>query len=189
MFGRKPRPDQARQADEQLMLACLPRLRRYARALVGDRNAADDLVQDTLERGWQKLDSWQRGSDMRPWLFAIMHNLHADQRRKPALVTVELDEAELASAYIMPAERSLALDLEAAMQLLPAEQREILLLVVLEDMRYEEVAGTLGIPVGTVMSRLSRARERLRLLMDGGKSGKGARPDLAAAATALKVVK
>lgn len=186
MFGRKAKNDQARQADEQLMLACLPRLRRYARALVGDRNAADDLVQDTLERGWQKLDSWQRGSDMRPWLFAIMHNLHADQRRKPALAMVELDEAELAAAYVMPAERSLALDLEAAMLLLPAEQREVLLLVVLEDMRYEDVAATLGIPAGTVMSRLSRARERLRLLMEGGK---GVRPDPSGAATALKVVK
>ncbi|MBP0599476.1 RNA polymerase sigma factor [Herbaspirillum sp. LeCh32-8] len=188
MFGRKAAPDRMRQEDEQLMLACLPRLRRYARALVGDRNDADDLVQDTLERGWHKLDSWQRGSDMRPWLFAIMHNLHADQRRKPALATVELDEAELASAYVMPAERSLALDLEAAMQLLPAEQREILLLVVLEGMRYEDVAGTLGIPVGTVMSRLSRARERLRLLMEGGRE---VRPDPSGAggAAALKVVK
>ncbi|KAF1041649.1 MAG: ECF RNA polymerase sigma factor EcfG [Herbaspirillum frisingense] len=186
MFGRKARQDQARQADEQLMLACLPRLRRYARALAGDRNAADDLVQDTLERGWQKLDSWQRGSDMRPWLFAIMHNLHADQRRKPVLATVELDEAEAEamSAHVMPTDRGLALDLEAALQLLPAEQREVLLLVVLEEMRYEDVAATLGIPAGTVMSRLSRARERLRLLMDG----KGARPD-AAGNSALKVVK
>ncbi|WDZ94437.1 RNA polymerase sigma factor [Herbaspirillum sp. WKF16] len=187
MFGRKARQDQARQADEQLMLACLPRLRRYARALVGDRNAADDLVQDTLERGWQKLDSWQRGGDMRPWLFAIMHNLHADQRRKPVLPTVELDQPEAMSAYVMPADRGLMLDLEAALRLLPEEQREIILLVVLEEMRYEEVAATLGIPVGTVMSRLSRGRERLRLLLDGER---GARPDSGAlAATALKVVK
>jgi RNA polymerase sigma factor (sigma-70 family) len=187
MFGRKVRQEQARQEDEQLMLACLPRLRRYARALVGDRNAADDLVQDTLERGWQKLDSWQRGSDMRPWLFAIMHNLHVDQRRRPALSTVDLEQAEAMAAYVMPADRSVALDLEAALRLLPAEQREILLLVVLEEMRYEEVAATLGIPVGTVMSRLSRGRERLRLLMDGGK---GARPDPAGSgAASLKVVK
>lgn len=187
MFGRKARLDQARQADEQLMLACLPRLRRYARALVGDRNAADDLVQDTLERGWQKLDSWRRGSDMRPWLFSIMHNLHVDQRRKPALATVDLEQPEALSAYVMPADRGLALDLEAALRLLPEEQREIILLVVLEDMRYEEVAATLGIPVGTVMSRLSRGRERLRLLLDGA-GDKRPGPD-AGAATALKVVK
>lgn len=182
MFGRKARQAQARQADEQLMLACLPRLRRYARALVGERSAADDLVQDTLERGWEKLASWQRSDDMRPWLFAIMHNLYVDQRRRPALAMVELDEADLPESGAMPADHGLALDLEAALQLLPAGQRETLLLVVLEDMSYEEVAAALGVPVGTVMSRLSRGRERLRLLMEGGVQG-------AAAATSLKVVK
>jgi RNA polymerase sigma-70 factor (ECF subfamily) len=188
LFGRRAGPGQARQEAERLMLACLPRLRRYARALMGERSAADDLVQDTLERGWQKLDSWQRGSDMRPWLFSIMHNLHADQRRKPALATVGLDEAEAVAAVDTPSDRGLVLDLEAALRLLPAEQREVLLLVVLEDMRYEEVAATLGIPAGTVMSRLSRARERLRLLMDGGRS-MSMRPDAAGGAAALKVVK
>lgn len=185
MFGRTARlqrQQRERQADEQAMLACLPRLRRYARALTGARESADDLVQDTLERAWQKLDSWKRGSDMRPWLFAIMHNLHADQRRQPALVTVELEQAAHAAAPQSLAEQGMALDLEAALQLLPAEQREVLLLVVLEEMRYEEVAATLGIPTGTVMSRLSRARERLRQWMEGP----GGRSE---AGSALKVVK
>ncbi|EIJ47916.1 RNA polymerase sigma-E factor [Herbaspirillum sp. GW103] len=185
MFGRTARlqrQQRERQADEQAMLACLPRLRRYARALTGQRDSADDLVQDTLERAWQKLDSWQRGSDMRPWLFAIMHNLHADQRRQPALVTVELEQAAEAALPVSSAEQGLALDLEAALQRLPAEQREVLLLVVLEEMRYEDVAATLGIPTGTVMSRLSRARERLRQWMEGA-GGQGE------AGATLKVVK
>ncbi|MFL9925926.1 RNA polymerase sigma factor [Herbaspirillum lusitanum] len=168
-------------ADEQLMLACLPRLRRYARALLaGDAAAADDLVQDTLERAWQKLASWQRSDDMRPWLFGIMHNLHVDQRRRPALDTVELDESESHQLAAPPLEHGVLRDLESALRLLAPEQSEVLLLVVLEEMRYEEVAVTLNIPLGTVMSRLSRARERLRMLVDG----KDERP-----ATPLKVVK
>ncbi|GAC1410754.1 MAG: RNA polymerase sigma factor [Burkholderiaceae bacterium] len=161
------------------MLACIPRLRRYARALLGERDGADDLVQDTMERGWSRLSTWRRGSDMRAWLFGIMHNLHVDHIRKPALVTQPLDD----DTPVMPARATqgdgLAIrDLASALQLLPLEQREVLLLVGLEEMSYEEVATTLKIPLGTVMSRLSRAREKLRALMDG-------RP----VATALKVVK
>lgn len=185
MFRRKPGHDQARLADEQAMLACLPRLRRYARAVTGERESADDLVQDTLERAWQKLDSWQRGSDMRPWLFAIMHNLHADAHRKPGLATVELELAgDAMVAADLARDHGLALDLEAALRLLPAEQREVVLLVGLEELRYEEVAATLGIPVGTVMSRLSRGRERLRRLMEGP-DGRGE----VAPGASLKVVK
>jgi RNA polymerase sigma-70 factor (ECF subfamily) len=135
----------------QLMVSCIPRLRRYARALVGDRSGADDLVQDTMERGWGKLSSWRAGSDMRAWLFGIMHNLHIDQVRKPTLSTVELDDDT--PAPIVNATQT--------------QGREVLLLVALEEMTYEETAATLGIPVGTVMSRLSRARERLRARMEG----------------------
>ncbi|WP_439861965.1 RNA polymerase sigma factor [Pseudomonas sp. MBLB4136] len=166
-------------ADRETLLTCIPRLRRYARALVGDRTAADDLVQDTLERAWGKLSLWRRGSDMRAWLFGIMHNLHVDQRRRPRLDTHGLDEAggELASPASPPDALALR-DLQSALGLLPDEQREVLLLVALQEMSYEEVASTLGIPMGTVMSRLSRGRERLRLLMDGR-----------AASVTLKVVK
>ncbi|AKZ63939.1 RNA polymerase subunit sigma-24 [Herbaspirillum hiltneri N3] len=154
-------------SDESHLLACLPRLRRYARALVGDRAGADDLVQDTMERAWQKLASWRRGSDMRPWLFSIMHNLHVDQRRKPVIPTVALDDEDALATPAYAPDRLVGYDLESALRLLAAEQREILLLVVLEEMTYEEVAATLGIPLGTVMSRLSRARERLRTLVEG----------------------
>lgn len=154
------------QDDSARLIACIPRLRRYARALLGERGSADDLVQDTVERGWQKLASFRRGADLRPWLFSIMHNLHVDQLRRPALATVALDGQSEPAAAAAP-ERGDIRDLETALQLLPDEQRAVLLLVVLEDLSYDEVAGILGIPLGTVMSRLSRARERLRLLMAG----------------------
>lgn len=161
------------------LLACIPRLRRYARALVGDRAGADDLVQDTVERGWARLAGWQGGSDMRAWLFSIMHNLRIDQVRRPSLSTELLNE-EMSMA-IAPGSPSSGLemrDLETALRVLPDEQREILLLVALEEMSYDDVAQTLGIPIGTVMSRLSRAREKMRANMEG-------RPYVAA----LKVVK
>ncbi|MNR82279.1 ECF RNA polymerase sigma factor SigE [compost metagenome] len=156
------------QDERDRLIACIPRLRRYARALLGDRTGADDLVQDTMERGWKKLSTWQRGSDMRAWLFGIMHNLHVDQVRKPTLATEELDD----DTPLPPAHGALSdglemRDLESALRSLPAEQREILLLVALEEMSYEEVAATLGLPLGTVMSRLSRARQKLRAQMEG----------------------
>lgn len=156
-------------SDEQELLAAIPRLRRYARALVGDRAGADDLVQDTMERAWRKLSGWRKDSDIRPWLLSIMHNLHVDQRRKPAIPTVTMEDDDLAAipAAALYTERLIGHDLESALQLLAVEQREILLLVVLEEMTYEEVAATLNIPMGTVMSRLSRARERLRALVEG----------------------
>ena len=152
------------------LIACIPRLRRYARALLGGRADADDLVQDTVERGWDKLASWRRGSDMRPWLFGIMHNLHVDSQRRPALATEALDDELPPAASVAgdAAMHRLALrDMDRALQQLPPEQRAVLLLVALEEMTYDEVAAALQIPLGTVMSRLSRARERLRLLMAG----------------------
>lgn len=150
------------------LVACIPRLRRYARALVGDRAAADDLVQDTLERAWSKLALWQRGTDMRAWLFGIMHNIRINQVRKPVLSTVPLDEngAELPGAMAANTQVELR-DLEFALAQLPVEQREVLLLVGLENMTYEEVARALGIPMGTVMSRLARGRDKLRTIMEG----------------------
>jgi RNA polymerase sigma factor (sigma-70 family) len=155
--------------DESVQLvACIPRLRRYARALLGNRAAADDLVQDTMERGWSKLSSWRRGSDMRAWLFAIMHNLYVDQVRRSPVLAETLDENTAEpSMNATQADRLAIRDLETALRMLPAEQREILLLVALEEMRYEDIAALLRIPVGTVMSRLSRGRARLRALMEG----------------------
>ncbi len=150
------------------LLSWVPRLRRYARALAGNRDDADDLVQDTLERAWVRSALWRGVADMRGWLFSIMHNLHVDGVRRPRLHTQAIDEdtPELAMAPTQ-GERLAVLDLQAALYQLPIEQREIVLLVALEDMAYSEVARTLGIPIGTVMSRLSRGRERLRTLIEG----------------------
>ena len=153
------------------LIAAIPRLRRYARALLGADGGADDLVQDTVERGWRKLASWRAGSDMRAWLFGIMHNLHVDRLRQATLPTESLDALAEHGALPDPGPgpaAGLALrDLDSLLARLPPEQRSVLLLVALEEMSYEQVAATLGIPLGTVMSRLSRGRERLRLLMAG----------------------
>ena len=152
----------------QQLLTWVPRLRRYARALAGNRDDADDLVQDTLERAWARSGLWRGVADMRAWLFSIMHNLHVDAIRRPRITTVTMDDdtPEVAMAPTQ-GERLAVLDLQAALDLLPIEQKEIVLLVALEDMAYADVAKTLGIPIGTVMSRLSRGRERLRGLMEG----------------------
>jgi RNA polymerase sigma-70 factor (ECF subfamily) len=155
--------------DSSAILTELPRLRRYARAMVGNRAAADDLVQDTLERAWSRLAQWQVGSDLRAWLFGIMHNLRVDQLRRPGLTTQPMGEEEFEVPIRATQSDHLELnDLEVALARLPEEQRAVLLLVALEEMSYEEVARTLEIPLGTVMSRLSRGRERLRLILDGG---------------------
>jgi len=153
--------------EAERLVELIPRLRRYARALVGERAAADDLVQDTLERAWAKLHLYRRGTDLRAWLFTVMHNVHVNKVRATR-VTDTLDDDMPELALRAPQGDALVVrDLDRAIALLPAEQRAVLLLVTLEDMSYEEVARSLGIPMGTVMSRLSRAREKLRALMLG----------------------
>jgi len=154
--------------DSSAILAEIPRLRRYARAMLGDRAAADDLVQDTLERAWSRLHQWRAGSDMRAWLFGIMHNLRIDQLRRPRLSahSIDADDFDVPTRATQNDQLELR-DIESALSRLPDEQREVLLLVALEEMSYADIAAMLGIPAGTVMSRLSRGRERLRLIMNG----------------------
>jgi RNA polymerase sigma factor (sigma-70 family) len=153
--------------EEKRLVELIPRLRRYARALVGDRMTADDLVQDTLERAWAKLHLYRRGTDLRAWLFTVMHNVHVNRiRATRAVDPLEDDMPELAQPQREP-DALLVRDLDRAIARLPADQRAVLLLVTLEEMSYDEVARTLGIPIGTVMSRLSRAREKLRAMMAG----------------------
>jgi len=153
--------------DAESIVELIPRLRRYARALAGDRIAADDLVQDTLERAWSKLHLYRRGTDLRAWLFTVMHNVYVNQLRamRPA---AQFDEEMPELAPPARATDTLELrDVDAAIRRLPPDQREVLLLVALEEMSYEEAAGALGIPIGTVMSRLARAREKLRSMLSG----------------------
>jgi RNA polymerase sigma-70 factor (ECF subfamily) len=154
----------------QSIVAQIPALRRYARALTGDVWAADDLVQDTLERACSRWRLWLAGTDLRAWLFTLMHNLFVsqvrqDQRRASLVQAANIDE--LAHQLQAPASaQDAALDLQRCLLRLPMDQRVVLLLVTLEDMSYAEVAKVTGVPVGTVMSRLSRARDRMRELMN-----------------------
>ncbi|MGH6628737.1 MAG: sigma-70 family RNA polymerase sigma factor [Burkholderiales bacterium] len=153
--------------DADSIVELIPRLRRYARALAGDRIAADDLVQDTLERAWSKLHLYRRGTDLRAWLFTVMHNVYVNQLRA-LRHAAPLDEEMPELAQPARETDTLVLrDLDAAIRRLPLEQREVLLLVALEDMSYAEAARTLRIPIGTVMSRLARAREKLRVMLAG----------------------
>jgi RNA polymerase sigma-70 factor, ECF subfamily len=147
----------------------IPRLRRYARALTRDVTRADDLVQSCLTRAVAKQHLWQPGTDLRAWLFTILHNQHVNDVRRSVRegVTVAVEDMAPVLTVQSNAVASLQLrDLEAAIAKLPQEQRQVILLVGLEGMRYEEVAQILGVPVGTVRSRLSRGRDQLRRLMD-----------------------
>src|SRR5215213_990916 len=146
----------------------IPRLRRYARSLARDVAAADDLVQDCLARALGKLHLWQEGTDLRAWLVTILHNQYVNQVRRAVRegASVGLSETEPMLTRAPHQGKRLELrDLERAMAKLPEEQRSVILLVGLEGMRYEEVADVLGVPVGTIGSRLSRGREALRRLM------------------------
>lgn len=157
----------------------LPRLRRHARLLCGDAAAADDLLQDTLERAALKWRLWQppeddaRGDALRNWLLTLMHRLFLNQRRRARAALYEsLDEDEDGLPHpalqTPPPALDLRLDLQRAFAALPAVSREVLLLVCVEELSYAETARLLEVPVGTVMSRLSRARERLREQMQPG---------------------
>ena len=153
--------------EAERLVELIPRLRRYARALVGDRASADDLVQDTLERAWAKLHLYRRGTDLRAWLFTLMHNVHVNKVRATRVTDTLEDELPELAQRASQGDALLLRDLDRAIARLPSEQRAVLLLVTLEEMSYEEVARALGIPIGTVMSRLSRAREKLRMMMLG----------------------
>ncbi len=152
------------------LVAALPRLRRYARVLTGDVNRADDLVQDTLARAWEKRQLWRAGSDLRAWLFTIMHNVHVNQfsmrRRELAESSLDADDGPVAGWQIpVRATQSDRIELnEVLIQIgqLPTDQREVLILAAVEELRYEDIARIQGVPIGTVMSRLNRAREKLR---------------------------
>lgn len=155
----------------RLIEAQIPRLRRYARALTRDVSRADDLVQNCLLRAVTKQHLWEAGTDLRAWLFTILHNQHVNDVRRAVREGTNVAVEDVAA--ILPvrpnALASLELrDLEAALAKLAPEQRQVILLVGLEGMSYDEVAAILQVPVGTVRSRLSRGRDQLRLLMGMG---------------------
>ena len=146
----------------------IPRLRRYARALTRDVNRADDLVQDTLVRALAKQHLWQDGTNLRAWLFTLMHNQHVNDVRRANREGGNLDVEDMAAVLVAntdpTASRQLR-ELERALDCLPLEQRQAILLVGLEGLRYDEAAAILEVLIGTVRWRLSRGRESLRKLM------------------------
>ncbi|HZT89809.1 MAG TPA: sigma-70 family RNA polymerase sigma factor [Stellaceae bacterium] len=147
----------------------IPRLRRYAWALVRDNARADDLVQDTLTRALAKEHLWQPGTNLLAWLFTLMHNQNVNTVRRALREGTTVDVEQCASTLVATTdpEASCKLrELDAAIGRLPAEQRQVLLLVGLEGIAYDEAAAILRIPVGTVRSRLSRARDSLRRTLD-----------------------
>lgn len=149
----------------------IPRLRRYARALLRDSAAADDLVQDSLERAVGRWHQRRGDGDARSWLFTILHNLAMNRLRQDARRGRHLPvEAASPDAIEHPADQEAGLhhrDMLEALGRLPHDQRAILLLVGVEELSYADAAKALDVPIGTVMSRLSRARTRLREELSG----------------------
>jgi RNA polymerase sigma-70 factor (ECF subfamily) len=151
----------------QKVEAAIPALRRYARALTRDADTADDLVQDTLVRALRSEHLFQ-GDEVRSWLYTILTNLNRNRlrslARRPVLSPIEDNDApDLAGP------EAGGRDIERALAMLVEEQRTALLLVVLEGLSYREVAEVQGVPIGTVMSRLARARVQIKTYLDGGR--------------------
>jgi RNA polymerase sigma-70 factor (ECF subfamily) len=151
----------------QLLEVEIPRLRRYARVLSRDVSRADDLVQSCLTRAIAKQHLWQHGTNLHAWLFTILHNQHVNDIRLSVRegAYVMLEEAPELTVQSNAIATLQLRDLEAALGKLPPEQRQVILLIGLEGMRYDEVAVIMGVPIGTVRSRLSRGRDQLRRLM------------------------
>jgi len=146
-------------------------MRRYARALTRDESAADDLVQDALVRAYEKRSTFRLGGDLRKWILSILHNTFIDSQRRLKAEQRRVSETADTSEAYSPASQDDAIRLQQikeAFLRLPDEQRSVLHLVAIEGMKYQEAADALGIPIGTLMSRLGRARAALRHFEDGG---------------------
>lgn len=158
-------------AFRQQLLGAIPRLRRYARALVHNADLADDVVQTALERALSHWHQFDQRRDILVWLISIAHNAYMDEyRRHSRLHSMDPQQAQdmLDMRQESGFDLGLRIDLLAALQSLPVEQREPLLLVTLEQLSYSQCAEILRVPIGTVMSRISRGRSALRTLLDGG---------------------
>ncbi|HQS18488.1 sigma-70 family RNA polymerase sigma factor [Reyranella sp.] len=157
---------------EALLEPLIPALRRYAYALLRDHDAADDLVQDTLERALSRWTLRRRDGDLRAWLFTIQRNLYVSALRQGQRrgAHVELDEATTPSTVAQQESGIEVQDILATLDQLPEEQKSLLLLVGVEELSYDDAAKIMGVPLGTVMSRLSRGRQRLRALLETGRT-------------------
>jgi RNA polymerase sigma-70 factor, ECF subfamily len=151
------------------LVALLPSLRAFSRGLCGQRDMADDLAQDTMMRAWAARESYTQGSNFRAWMFMIMRNQFYTTIRKYARTTSLDPEVAERVLVVAPAQQNgiNVADVAKALQQLPAEQREVLLLIGANGMSYEEAAEVIGCAMGTVKSRLARGRAALTLLIDG----------------------
>ena len=166
------------------MVAVLPRLRRFAYALTGSSEQGDDLVQETCLRALSRVDRWQPGSRLDSWMYRIAQNIWLDRVRatkvRGEIVDIEVVEAMPGSDGREDVERQLTLEaVDAAMGQLPPEQRTIVALVCIEGVSYKEAAEIAGVPIGTVMSRLARARQTLHAILDEPSSARRSRPPIA----------
>ncbi len=161
-----------RARNEDQIVACIPSLRRYARGLTGDADRADDLVQDTLERAWSRLPLWRRSGELRAWMFGIMHNLFID-RVRGARDRYEVsygDDIPTVSVRATQTDNLEVRDLDRLLQQLAPDLRAVILLISVEEMSYAQAAAVMGVAVGTIMSRLSRARAQLSARMEQSES-------------------
>jgi RNA polymerase sigma-70 factor (ECF subfamily) len=169
--GAKGRPPRMTEVLEQIEQE-IPRLRRYARYLRREPDHADDLVQECLSRAIAKIDTWQPGTNLRAWLFVILRNCHINEiRREQRIVSIDDDSPASGPTLTVPGsqETRVALaEVRNAYLSLSEEHREVLLLVGIEGLQYEEASAILNVPLGTVRSRLSRARQALRQALDAG---------------------
>jgi len=153
----------------------IPKLRQYASSLARDPAQADDLVQGCVAKALEKQSLWAEGTDLRAWLFTIMHNEFVTLVRRSAnspVVTIDGAGIWHTTGLVNQEDRLRIRDLRRAMAIMPGDYRRLVLMIALEDVSYEDAAQTLDIPIGTVKSRLSRAREMLRDLMDTGRAGR-----------------
>ena len=165
-----PEPGLPAAAFEDQLIAMLPRLRRFAHALTGSPADADDVVQTGCIKALRGRDGWQPGTRLDSWLFRILQNTWRDELRRrkvrPEGTSVELD-MDIEDELDRLGDRTTLAAVRRAMQLLPDEQREALALVSIEGLPYAEAAAILEVPIGTLMSRIARGRQRLRRLVDG----------------------
>jgi RNA polymerase sigma-70 factor, ECF subfamily len=151
----------------EMIEAQIPRLRRYALALTRDRDRADDLVHDAVVRALAKEHLWEAGTDLRAWLFTILHNLRVNDVRRGVRegTAIDIDKMPDVVATTDPSARRTLVELDRALGRVAEEQRQVILLIGLEGMSYEDAAAVVGVPVGTIRSRLSRGRDALRAAM------------------------
>jgi RNA polymerase sigma-70 factor (ECF subfamily) len=169
--GRSSPPDEKRdEAFRTELVSLIPHLRAFARTLCGDPTAADDLAQDAMLKAWDARNSFEMGTNMKAWTFMILRNqFYSDKRRAWRQTQLDQEAAERTLIAVDDPEAPVALDeLRQGLGMLPPEQREALILVGAGGFAYEEAAEICGCAVGTVKSRVSRARRALHAILEGG---------------------